>query len=213
MTTLMQPFAAQLQFQNGLIEPYGSKTVRRLSDVKGMYLDIAATEELLKQGDPLLYEVYEVDVPHEEGQLIYCTSIIYPGKVGDEYYMTKGHFHSKESTAEMYLGLQGRGYLLMQTHDDQVSAIEMRPGTVAYIPPFWAHRTVNTGDEKFVLFAVYPADAGHNYGIIEEMGFAKLVVEKNGKPAIVDNPRYHLPPYHPPQAGEGTRRKECPESS
>jgi aldehyde:ferredoxin oxidoreductase len=186
----MQPFAAQLQFQNGLIEPYGEKTVRRLSDMRGMYLDIAATEELIKQGDPLLYEVYEVDVPHEEGQLIYCTSIIYPGKVGDEYYMTKGHFHSKESTAEMYLGLQGRGYLLMQTHDGQTSAIEMRPGTIAYIPPFWAHRTVNTGDEPFIFFGVYPGDAGHNYGTIEEEGFAKLVVEKNGKPAIVDNPRY-----------------------
>ena len=76
MMRLMQPFAAQLQFQNGLIEPYGRKIVRRLSDMRGMYLDIAATEELLKRGDPLLCEVYEVDVPHEEGQLIYCTSII-----------------------------------------------------------------------------------------------------------------------------------------
>ncbi len=158
--------------------------------MRGMYLDIAATEELLKQGDPLLYEVYEVDVPHEEGQLIYCTSIIYPGKVGNEYYMTKGHFHSKESTAEMYLGLQGRGYLLMQTHDGQVSVMEMVPGTVSYIPPFWAHRTVNTGDEPFIFFGVYPGDAGHNYGTIEERGFAKLVVERNGKPALVDNPRY-----------------------
>ncbi|MBC8264889.1 MAG: glucose-6-phosphate isomerase, partial [Anaerolineales bacterium] len=63
MMSLMQPFAAQLQFQNGLIEPHGRKIVRRLSDMRGMYLDIAATEELLKQGDPLLYEVYEVDVP------------------------------------------------------------------------------------------------------------------------------------------------------
>jgi len=188
--SLMQPFAAQLQFQNGLLEPYGRKTVRRLSDMRGMYLDISATEELLKQGDPLLYEVCEVDVPHEEGQLIYCTSIIYPGQVGHEYHMTKGHFHSKEGTAEIYFGLRGRGYLLTQTHDGQVSVIEIVPGTVAYIPPFWAHRTVNIGDEKFVFFAVYPGDAGHNYGIIEEGGFAKLVVEKNGKPAVVDNPRY-----------------------
>ena len=190
MTSPMQPFAAKLEFQNGLLEPYGRKTVRRLSDMRGMYLDIAATEELLKQGDPVLYEVYEVDVPHEEGQLIYCTSIIYPGQVGDEYHMTKGHFHSKEGTAEIYFGLHGGGYLLMQTRDDQVNVIEMVPGTVAYIPPFWAHRTINIGDEKFVFFGVYPGDAGHNYGTIEEEGFAKLVVERNGKPALVDNPQY-----------------------
>lgn len=189
--SLMQPFAAQLHWQNGLIEPYGKKIVRRLSDMKGTYLDIAVTEELLKQGDPVIYEVYEADVPHEEGQLIYCTSIIYPGKIGDEYHMTKGHFHSREGTAEIYFGLHGRGYLLMQTHDGQASVIEIVPGTVAYIPPFWAHRTVNIGNENFVFFAVYPGDAGHNYGIIEERGFAKLVMEKNGKSTIVDNPRYH----------------------
>lgn len=188
---LMQPFATRLQFPNGLIEPYSRKIVRRLSDMRGMYVDIAVTEELLKRGDPLLYEVYEVDVSHEEGQLIYLTSIIYPGKVGDEYHMTKGHFHSKGGTAEIFFGLHGRGYLLMQTHDGQVSVIEMVPSTVAYVPPFWAHRTVNIGDENFVVFAVYPGDAGHNYGIIEERGFAKLIMEKNGKPTIVDNPRYH----------------------
>jgi len=104
--------------------------------------------------------------------------------------MTKGHFHSREGTAEIYFGLRGRGYLLTQTHDGQVSVIEIVPGTVAYIPPFWTNRTINIGDEKFVFFGVYPGDAGHNYGSIEEGGFAKLVVEKNGKPAVVDNPRY-----------------------
>jgi len=188
---ILQPFAAQLEFQNGLLEPSGREFERRLSDMRKMYLDTAATEEILKQGNRLLYHVYEVDVPQEEGQLIYCTTIIFPGKVADEYHMTKGHFHRKEGRAEIYLGLQGRGYMLMQTHDGQVSVIEMVPGTVAYVPPFWAHRTVNIGDDKLVFFAVYPADAGHNYGIIEEKGFAKLVVEKNGEAVVVDNPRFH----------------------
>jgi glucose-6-phosphate isomerase len=44
-----------------------------------------------------------------------------------------------------------------------------------------------------VTFFVYPADAGHDYGSIEKQGFRKLIVEQDGRPAIVDNPRW-LPP-------------------
>ena len=47
----------------------------------------------------------------------------------------------------------------------------MRPGTVAYVAPCWAHRTVNTGSEPFVFLAVYHGDAGHDYGTIETEGF------------------------------------------
>jgi glucose-6-phosphate isomerase len=40
------------------------------------------------------------------------------------------------------------------------------------------------------MFFVYPGNAGHDYGTIETQGFKKLVVEKAGKPDIVDNPRW-----------------------
>jgi glucose-6-phosphate isomerase len=52
----------------------------------------------------------------------------------------------------------------------------MGPGTVAYVPPNWAHRTVNTGEEPFVFFAVYPGQAGHDYGTIEKTGFPQRVL-------------------------------------
>lgn len=155
--------------------------------MRGMYLDEAVTEEAIEGGDPLLYEVYQYDVPFETGQLLVVTSIIQPGKVGDEYYMTKGHFHSKENTAEVYVGLQGQGYLLLETNDGEFKALPVEPGTVTYIPPYWAHRMVNTGQEEFIFFGVYPADAGHNYGAIETRGFAKVVVERKGKPILVPN--------------------------
>jgi len=165
-------------------------TKRKLSDMQGMYANAEAYNELLNKGNKLVYKVYEVNIPQVEGQLLYSTSVIYPGRVGDEYFMTKGHFHLKEDTAEIYLCFQGEGYLLMQTHDGQISSIEMKPGTIGYIPPYWGHRTINTGNKKLILFAIYPADAGHNYKIVEERGFAKIMVEERGTPVLRENPGY-----------------------
>jgi glucose-6-phosphate isomerase len=49
---------------------------------------------------------------------------------------------------------------------------------------------VNTGEGPFIFFAVYPGDAGHNYGDIEKTGFAKILVERGGKKLLTDNPRW-----------------------
>ncbi len=190
MNTLMLPFTLELDFVSGVLKPCNNYIRRHLSDMKGVYLDETATEEAIRGGDPLIYEVYQYDVPFENGQLLIVTSIIHPGKVGDEYHMTKGHFHAKEDTAETYLGLQGRGCLLLQTKEGEFKGLAVKPGTVTYIPPYWAHRMVNVGDEDFVFFGVYPADAGHNYGAIEEMGFPQLLVERDGEPTFVTNPKY-----------------------
>lgn len=190
MSELMKPIATQLNFDSKMIEPYDNKVVRRLSDMVGMYADKESAEKMLKIKDVLLYEVYEVKVPEEAGQLQYCISITYPGKVGEEYFMTKGHFHTREDTAEIYFCLQGEGYMLMETKEGQVSAIPMLRGTIVYVPPYWAHRSVNTGTEKLISFCVYPGDAGHDYGTIEKKGFRKIIVERNGKPELIDNPQY-----------------------
>lgn len=189
---LMAPFGKDIDLENGVIEEASNKWTRNLSDMKNMYQDQQAVEEILDSEDPLLYEVYEISVPEEPGQLIHCTSIIYPGKVGDEYYMTKGHYHEKRGTAESYLCLSGGGYLLTQTEDGDAKALRMLPGRLVYIPPYWAHRTVNTGDEPFIFFGVYPGDAGHDYGSIEEVGFPKIVVEEDGEAVLKQNPDYEV---------------------
>jgi glucose-6-phosphate isomerase len=108
--------------------------------------------------------------------------------------MTKGHFHTVLDTAEVYYCIKGEGYMVMETPEGEWSVEPLKPQTVLYVPPCWAHRSVNTSpDEDLVTFFVYPGDAGHDYGSIEKQGYRKLVVEKDGKPAIVDNPRW-LPP-------------------
>ena len=51
----------------------------------------------------------------------------------------------------------------------------MTRGRMVYVPPFWAHRSINTGREPLVSFCVYPAEAGHNYGDIAKQGFPKRI--------------------------------------
>jgi len=185
----MSPLAITLDFQRGVLKPCNNVIQRHLSDMRGMYLDDTATEEAIGQSDALLYEVHQYDVPFETGQLLVVTTVLQPGKVGDEYYMTKGHFHEKEDRAEVYLGLQGQGCLLLETTGGEFKALPVEPGIVTYIPPYWAHRMVNTGQGEFIFFGVYPADAGHNYGDIEKTGFAKVLAERNGQPTLIPNPK------------------------
>jgi glucose-6-phosphate isomerase len=173
---------------------YDHHICRQLSNMQGQYLDQEAYARMLAEEDALLYQVYELKRPELSGELLHGISIVHPGKVGDEYYMTKGHFHTVIDTAEVYYILSGEGYMVMETPEGDWSVVELRPGRVLYVLPRWAHRSVNTSQsEDLVMFFVYPGHAGHDYGTIETQGFRKLVVERDGQPAIVDNPRWAPP--------------------
>jgi glucose-6-phosphate isomerase len=165
--------------------------LRHLSDLKGQFNDQQAYEALLEIEDLLLYEVYEIKRPEVEGELLSGISIVHPGKVGNEFFMTKGHFHTVLDTAEMYYCLHGEGYMVMETPEGETSVEALSPGKVLYVPPRWAHRSICTSrQEDLVTFFVYPGNSGHNYGTIEEKGFRKLVVEGKSGIEIIDNPKF-----------------------
>lgn len=165
-------------------------TSRRLSQMKNMFLDTEAAEKILKKEDPLIYEFYELGCPERPGDLAFGTTILYPGKIGNEYYMTKGHFHVILETAEVYYTLKGNGYMVMENPEGDTIEMPLSAGQCVYVPRRYAHRTVNTGTEPLVLFFTFAADAGHDYGTIETKGYHHLVVEQDGKPAIIDNPKW-----------------------
>jgi glucose-6-phosphate isomerase len=185
------PFTFGISLPGGIPTEYDNHIVRRLSSMKGQYADQRSYEAMLVKEDTVLYEVYEIHRPEVSGELLHGTSIVHPGKVGDEYFMTKGHFHAVLDTAEIYYCLQGEGMMVMETPEGDWAVEELRPGKVLYVPPRWAHRSVNTSDkEDLVTFFIYPAHAGHDYGTIESQGFRKLVIERDNQPCIVDNPRW-----------------------
>lgn len=166
-------------------------TKRKLSQMKGMFADDAAYAEMLKQGDPVVYEFHEMGVPEHAGDLAFGCSITYPGKVGHEYFMTKGHFHTILDTAEIYYCMGGHGYMLMENPEGDWSAQELTPGKAVYVPKRYAHRSINvSATQPLFTFFVFRADAGHDYGTIETKGYRKLLVEKDGKPIPIDNPKW-----------------------
>lgn len=172
-----------------------SKTVetgkRYLSQMSGMFADEAALQAKIAEKDEIIYEFHGLPVPEHEGDLAFGCSIVNPGKVGDEYYFTKGHFHTILETGEVYYCLKGHGYMLMENPEGDWSAQELHPGEAVYVPKRYAHRSINvSSDEQLVTFFVFRADAGHDYGTIETKGYRKLLVERDGKPTIIDNPNW-----------------------
>lgn len=164
---------------------------RLLSNMKGMFADQTAFEAQLAVDNVLVYEFFDMGVPETSGDVAYGTSITYPGKVGDEYFMTRGHFHTVLDTAEVYYCLRGHGYMLMENPEGDWEAQELTPGKAVYVPGRYAHRSVNVSpDEPLITFFAFPGHAGHDYGTIETQGFRKLIVERDGKPAFVDNPKW-----------------------
>ncbi len=182
---IMDPFGIDIDLADGAMREPDNHLVRRASDMHGYYADEAALEQLIaQQDDPLHYEVFEKRIPEEQGHLLLCISKLQPGRVGDECFMTKGHYHTIGGTAEVYLCLAGQGYMLMKAGDGRCEAEPMARGRMVYVPPHWAHRSINTGDEPLVSFCVYPAEAGHNYGDIATEGFPRRVYRRHGNVVV-----------------------------
>ena len=184
-------FTIDFSLINGLSQSAAS-TVRKLSQMQGMYADAEAAKRIVQEcGDPVVYEFYELGAPENAFNLAFGTSITYPGKVGGEYYMTKGHFHTIMDTAEMYYTLSGSGFMMTENPEGDVLLHSLEPGKAVYIPGRYAHRSINTGSVPLVTYFSFRADAGHDYGTIETKGFRNLVIEgEDGKPKMVGNPKW-----------------------
>lgn len=168
------------------------KTTRRwLSELRNVFLSPDAFQAALQAGDQQVYAVTTYEPATGDGQLHYGYGVLMPGKVGDEYFLTRGHLHAFREAAEVYICLQGTGIMLLeheQTGECQAKA--MTPGEAIYVPGYTAHRTVNTGSEPLVYWGVYPFNAGHDYHTIREKNFQQVVVCLDGKPVVMARSEY-----------------------
>lgn len=189
----VKPFVLDFDLVSGFCTSGKVKpTQRRVSDMVAQFANEAAARAMVEGGDPLLYEFYGLDLPEDDsGVLQFGTTILYPGKVGEEYFMTKGHFHTILDTSEIYYGLSGHGMMLMETPEGQVDWKEIGPGEALYVPGRWPTAAPTPAPTSGVILRL-PGDAGHDYGTIEEKGYRKLVVERDGRPAVIDNPKWKV---------------------
>ena len=139
-----------------------------------------------------------------------------PGKVGDEYIKTYGHYHVGKLD-ETYWVLFGEGIVLVQKRAvdgsgnpindeiDQMYAVYVKPNDSIFIHAEWGHLVANISKTFFVTADDSPVNfeevdpvslPGHaDYEAVKTMqGFAYYVVEKEGKPALVKNGKYKKVP-------------------
>lgn len=166
---------------------------KRLSDLAGLYADETAFSALLAaSGNPVVYDVADFRPSAESGDLIFGVTRMSPGKVGDEFYLTRGHIHAKADRPEVYYGQHGRGLMLLESPEGETRVVEIGPQTICYVPPFWIHRSVNVGTEDLIMMFSYPADAGQDYAIIERSNGMRYRVVSDGKAGwkLVENAAY-----------------------
>jgi glucose-6-phosphate isomerase, archaeal len=161
------------------------ETVKTFGQLQGLFQHGNDLEHL--DLNTIVYRVHwYAPVPEgTEGGLFWGTTVIEPGRVGDEYFMTHGHFHVKRDRAEYYACIEGRGMLIMMDTARRTWAEGMAPGGLHYIPGNIAHRVANTGQAPLKFVACWPSDAGHDYEAIRERGFGARVFERNGEPVLV----------------------------
>jgi len=195
-----EPQSFPIDVDSGLLCNTGTSYRKQLRELAGLYADANAFEAMnADRGDDIVYEVTDHRPSDAAGDLITGTTRMSPGRVGDEFFMTRGHIHAIADRPEMYFGLHGRGLMVMEALDGDFRTVEMLPGTVCYVPPFWIHRSVNIGESDFGMLFCYPADAGQDYEIIRRSNGLSRRIVSDGHVGwkVVDNPD-----YSPRTAGE-----------
>ncbi len=189
----VEPIGCQVDLQNGLMQNSSGHYQKRLSDLAGLYADEDAYKALLRQiGNAVVYEVTEWRPPARSGDMIFGLTRMNPGRVGKEFFLTRGHIHAIADRPEVYYGQRGEGLMLMESPDGETRIIEIKPQTVCYVPPYWIHRSVNTGHDDLVMLFAYPSDAGQDYDIISRSGGMRKRVMADAQQgwALVDNPAW-----------------------
>ena len=184
-TEVRHPMVALDWARGGMTGVPVQESAKTLGDLKSAFLDRAALGRM--DAAQVVYTVqWWSPVPAgDEGGLFWGVTTLQPGRVGDEYFMTHGHFHANATRAEYYGTIRGKGMLVQMDADRKTWAEPMSPGTLHYIRGEFAHRVVNVGDEPLLFWACWPSDAGYDYATIATRGFGARVVERDGQPILI----------------------------
>ena len=177
----MDPIFAFVDWADGKLQVPGLRSSeKKLGQLKGIF----ENEQAWRQLDPetIVYQVWWWEpVPSgTEGGLFWGTTEIQPGRVGNEYFMTRGHRHVVRNRAEFYGTVAGSGKLLLKDSAGHTWFEDMTPGSLHYVPGEVSHRVVNTGDIPLRFIACWPSDAGHDYEIAGGRGFGARITEQQG---------------------------------
>lgn len=179
---LQEPRLCEVSVAAGALGNADGRYEKRFGDLAGLYADDAAFARLLaERGGETAYEVTSFTPGRQVSDLIVGVTRMRPGRVGAEFFMTRGHIHARGDRPEVYYAQAGRGVMQLESPEGEVRLLALRPQSICYVPPFWIHRSINVGDEDLVMMFAYPADSGQDYGIIERSGGMRVRILDDGQ--------------------------------
>jgi glucose-6-phosphate isomerase, archaeal len=159
-----------------------NEAVKTVGDLKAYWLE----PNQIRDPEEILYrtQTFSCAPDGTEGAVLWGNTTLMPGRVGDEYFMTRGHRHLKTTHGELCVTVSGQGALLLMDEHRNTREEEMTPGSTHWIDGNFAHRTINTGDEPLLFLCAWPADCGHDYDEIERLGFSARMICVEGEPSL-----------------------------
>lgn len=190
---IREPVCCHVALGLGALEGATGRYTKALADLAGLYEEEESYAEMLAaMGSDIVYEVTEFRPSEAAGDMIFGVTRMVPGRVGNEYFMTRGHIHQQVDRPEMYYVQKGQGVMLMESPYGDIRTMAMGPQSICYVPPCWIHRSVNVGAEELVMVFAYPADSGQDYETIERAGGMRMRVIDDGAGGwkLAENARY-----------------------
>lgn len=137
------------------------KKVVRYKDMEDFF-----SSKIEDKGNPLVYTTFI----KKFGSMNCAITIIESGKIGKEFFMTKGHAHGKPFP-EIYSVLKGKGILVLKNKKGkefmQEKKIKIKSPFVYFVPKDAAHRVINNSKSKLEFLSVYSNKAGHDYSVFK----------------------------------------------
>lgn len=167
-------------------------SVRKLDQLRSVLMDPQATGP-----DPVYQVVHNVGNDWEN------KTIINPGKIGQEYTKTHGHYHPDNAPDEIFRVAEGEGVLALQKKHvengvivpemvEEVFLVKAKAGDEIKIKKDYGHSWSNIGNEPLVLLDDWKTPhSPEDYKPIDiQHGMAYFLVEEDGKLKTVPNPTY-----------------------
>jgi len=132
---------------------FNEKKIRRLKDMKDRF-----SGKVINL-DKIIYKVFV----RKMGAVNIDLTVINSGRVGREFFMTKGHIH-RGGNPEFFILLEGKGNLVLQ-NGRRKKIVRMKKGKFNLVPVKTAHRLVNVGKKELKVLSVYHPGSKPNYNV------------------------------------------------
>jgi glucose-6-phosphate isomerase len=168
-----------------LTGPEVTQSRRTIAELQSYYRDEAARSRMNQA--IVVYRVlaYEPRPEGQEGAVCCATTFLEPGCVGDEFFLTRGHFHAAQDRPELEVTVSGEGALVLMAEDRRTWMEPMYAGSVHHVAPRTAHRVANTGTAPLIFISYWPSETGHDYTTIATRGFGARMRKVRGVPTLV----------------------------